>query len=395
MSRINVSAPVVRKECIMFKSRNSITVSAVLILLLFSPVAADAFGIQPVVAGLAQPVAISHANDGSGRLFIVQQPGRIVVYTGSQVLAAPFLDIQSLVSCCGEQGLLGLAFHPRYRENGFFYVYYADTAGSIVVARYRVSDDPNVADPGSAAILLTIPHPFYANHNGGQLQFGPDGYLYIGVGDGGAAGDPFNNAQNLQTLLGKILRIDVDSLFPYAVPATNPFAGRDDARGEIWALGLRNPWRFSFDSGNGDLFIADVGQNNWEEVNHERAMGSGGANYGWRLMEGGHCYDPPSDCNTGNLTLPILEYGHSLGCSVTGGYVYRGTLVTDLFGVYLYADFCSGRIWGASMDPGGAWATNELVNTGLNISTFGVDQSGEVYFAHHSPDAGVVYKIVP
>ena len=250
----------------------------------------------------------------------------------------PFLYIESIVSSIGERGLLSVAFHPNYKNNGNFYVNYTNTIGDTVVARYSVSADPNVADRDSSIILLTIPQPF-SNHNGGGLQFGPDDYLYIGMGDGGSAGDPQNNAQNKGSLLGKILRIDVDSSFPYAIPSGNPFVGNPLARDEIWALGLRNPWRFSFDRLTGDLFIADVGQGSWEELNFQLVKSSGGENYGWRMMEGSQCFNPPANCNDGTLTLPILEYDHTLGCSITGGFRYRGNSNPQLYGIYIYGDF--------------------------------------------------------
>jgi glucose/arabinose dehydrogenase len=262
-------------------------------------------GFESVASGLASPVGIYHAGDGSRRLFILQQAGQILIHDGAQVRPTPFLDIATLVSCCGERGLLGLAFHPDFASNGLFYVNYTNTAGDTVIARYRVSDDPNAADPGSAQILLTIVQPF-ANHNGGQLAFGPDRFLYIGMGDGGSGGDPDNRAQNLGDLLGKLLRLDVDGGVPYAIPASNPFRNTPGARPEIWAWGLRNPWRFSFDRLTGDLFIADVGQATREEVDFQPASSHGGENYGWRLMEGTLCFNPASGCNDGSLTLPIL-----------------------------------------------------------------------------------------
>ena len=296
------------------------------LILLFSELswAAPEIKVEPVITGLANPVAITHAGDGSGRLFITLKGGQVIIYDGTQMLPTPFLDITSLVSSGGEQGLLSVAFHPNYASNGLFFVNYTDTNGDTVIARYSVSTDPNVGDQSSAFILLTITQPF-SNHNGGQLQFGPDGYLYIGMGDGGSGGDPQNNAQNLLTLLGKMLRIDVDGGNPYAIPVDNPFLGDPTALDEIWASGFRNPWRFSFDRLTGDLFIADVGENRREEVDFQPASSPGGENYGWRLMEGNLCFNPPTNCNNGTLTLPILEYDHLLGCSVTGGHRYRGT----------------------------------------------------------------------
>ena len=349
--------------------------------------------VEPIVTGLANPVAITHSGDGLGRLFIVLQTGQILVYDGTQVLPVPFLDISSLVSTGGERGLLSVAFHPNYAANGLFYVNYTDKQGDTVIAQYAVSDDPNIAASDSAVILLTIAQPF-SNHNGGELQFGPDGYLYIGMGDGGSAGDPQNNAQNLGTLLGKMLRIDVNNGVPYTIPPDNPFVGDPEARDEIWALGLRNPWRFSFDRLTGDLFIADVGQNDWEEVDFQPANSPGGENYGWRLMEGNHCFNPPTDCNDGTLTLPILEYDHSLGCSITGGYRYRGTQIPQLEGTYIFGDFCSGRIWGAKEDSSGGWSTIELLDTDFLITAFGEDEAGEIYFIHYDPSDGAIYRIV-
>jgi glucose/arabinose dehydrogenase len=350
-------------------------------------------GFEPVAAGLHSPVGVVDAGDGSGRLFIVEQAGRILIHDGSQVLASAFLDVSALVSCCGEQGLLGLAFHPDYATNGLFYVDYTNTAGDTVIARYHVSADSNVADPASARILLTIAQPF-ANHNGGQLAFGPDGFLYIGMGDGGSAGDPDNRAQNLGDLLGKLLRIDVDGAFPYAIPATNPFRNTPGARPEIWAFGLRNPWRFSFDRQTGDLFIADVGQSSREEVDFQPAASAGGENYGWRRMEGTLCFNPSSGCNDGTLTLPILEYDHSLGCSITGGYRYRGGRFPQLVGRYFYGDFCSGRIWNG-IQTGQTWSSTQLIDTTLQITSFGEDAGGELYVVHYgSGSNGTLQRIV-
>jgi glucose/arabinose dehydrogenase len=346
--------------------------------------------LEPVASGLTHPVSITHAGDS--RLFITLQDGRIVIDDGTQILAEPFLDIRSLVRSGGEQGLLSVAFHPRYQENGLFYVDYTDVNGNTVVAHYRVSSsDPNVADPTSREPVLAVQQPF-ANHNGGQLQFGPDGYLYIGMGDGGSGGDPGNRAQNLGVLLGKLLRIEVDADAGYTVPPSNPFLSTAGAEPEIWARGLRNPWRFSFDRATGDLWIADVGQGDWEEIDFQPATSVGGENYGWRRMEGTHCYNPPSGCNDGTLVLPLIEYGHTGGaCSVTGGYVYRGAQYPRLAGTYIYGDYCSGRIWGGTRDADGALLPSVLLDSGFFISTFGQDANGEVYVADYG--GGKIYRI--
>ena len=361
--------------------------------------------IQPVASGFASPVTVTNASDGSGRLFILEQFGRIRIFVNGTVLPTPFLDIHELVSCCGEQGLLGLAFHPGYANNGFFYVYYTDVVGNIAIARYTVSaGDPNVADPTSHYPILSQVHQPYTNHNGGQIAFGPDGYLYAGLGDGGAGGDPQENAQNLQIWLGKILRMDINGDdFPgdparnYAVPPDNPFIGNPNALDEIWAYGVRNPWRFSFDRETGDLLIGEVGQNNWEEIDFQLAASTGGENYGWDVLEAMHCYedDPPGSCNqflNGGSTLPVLEYSHSLGCSVTGGYRYRGQLYPQLNGLYFYADYCSGRIWGAIRQENGTWISQQLLQTSLNITTFGEDEAGELYLADQT--GGTLYRLL-
>lgn len=348
--------------------------------------------IETVVEGLDNPVSITNAGDGSGRLFITQLGGQVLIFDGAQVLPAPFLDIGSAISLGGERGLFSVAFHPDYPNNGFLFVNYTDTSGDTVVARYSVSSDPNTVDPTSAFIVLTVAQPF-ANHNGGQLQFGPDGFLYIGMGDGGSGGDPQNNAQTLDSLLGKLLRIDVNGVIPYSIPPDNPFIGDPVASEEIWAWGLRNPWRFSFDRLTGDLFIADVGQNTFEELNYQTASSQGGENYGWRLMEGNDCFNPQANCDNGRLTLPVLVYDHSLGCSITGGYRYRGNRNSGLAGVFFYGDFCTGRIWGATENDAGDWTTTELLDTDLSITAFGEDESGEIYLAHFSAGNGTIYRI--
>jgi len=343
-----------------------------------------ALRLVPVVSGFDRPVYVTHAGDGSGRIFVVEQPGRVQVVKDAQIGSQPFLDITSLVGSDGlEQGLLSLAFHPRYPENGFFFVNYTDLQGDTVIARYSVSEDPDVADPASAKQLLTIGQP-YRNHNGGHILFGSDGYLYVGTGDGGSANDPENRAQDLGTLLGKILRLDVDNADPYGVPPTNPFIDRADARPEIWSYGWRNPWRLAFDATTGDLYIADVGQNQYEEVHVEPADSPGGLNYGWRLMEGTHCFNP-AECDPAALdvVLPVAEYDHSQGCSITGGYIYRGIQLPALSGVYLYGDYCRGTLWGIRSEMDGRWSQAELLQTGLTISSFGQDEAGEIYLVDH------------
>ena len=356
-----------------------------------------------LTSGLSEPVQVLQAPNDPSRFFIVEQGGTIRIFTGGSLLPTPFLNISTLTSDGSEQGLLSMAFHPNYESNGDFYVYYTDdiaTPGDITIARYTVSADPDVADPDSALILLVIPHPVNANHNGGLLMFGPnDGYLYIGTGDGGSGGDPPNNAQNLDILLGKMLRIDVDGTgaipcgqadpAPYSNPASNPFNGRGGCD-EIWSYGLRNPWRYSFDRDTGDMFIGDVGQNAWEEIDFQPGDSEGGENWGWRRMEGFHCYNPTTNCNDGSLVLPIFEYAHTLGCSVTGGFRYRGSEIPGVFGSYFYGDFCTGRIWEAVQDGGGDWTSTNILDTTYNISGWGEDLAGEIYVVSHG---GSVYKV--
>lgn len=353
---------------------------------------APALSLEEVATGLVSPTTITNADDGSGRLFVLEQPGRIRIVDGNgELLAEPFLDLTGSISSGGERGLLGLAFPPDFEENGLFYVNYTDEAGDTVVARYSVTgQDGNRADPGSATTILTVEQP-YANHNGGGLAFGPDGYLYISLGDGGSAGDPHDNGQDTGTLLGSLLRIDVDTGDPYGIPADNPFADGDGGQPEIWAYGLRNPWRFSFDRETGQLWIADVGQNMWEEINRQPPDSGGGENYGWRLMEGTHCFEPRQGCERDDLVLPVLEYSHDHGCSVTGGHVYRGEAISELAGTYLYGDYCSGIVWGAR-GSGDDWSALELLDTGFMISAFGEDEAGEVYVADHQ--GGTIYRIV-
>ena len=352
----------------------------------FVPVMPEVAGVawNVVWNGLESPLGIANAGDGSGRLFILEQPGRIRIYQDGVLIPEPFLDISAQVDCCGERGLLGLAFHPRYPANGYFYVNYTtQLAGQLtsVIARFQVSGDPQRADPSSEEQLLRLPQP-YANHNGGGLAFGPDGYLYIALGDGGSGGDPQGNAQNLNTLLGKLLRIDVDGADPYAIPPGNPFAS-GGGRPEIWAYGLRNPWRFSFDRLTGDLYIADVGQAAWEEVNYLPAGSPGGVNFGWDYFEGLHPFegDPPAGLV---LTMPVAEYPHGPDISVTGGVVYRGAALPDWNGVYLYGDYGSGRVRGLLRSADGSWQDALLFELDALISSFGEDEAGEVYLTDYN-----------
>ena len=377
------------------------------------PLAADPpadLDLQMVASGLARPVEIRHAGDGTDRLFIVEQAGRIRILDGSSLLPTPFLDITALVDdTAGEQGLLGLAFHPDHATNGQFYVNYTREASPndrTVIARYSVADDnPNLADPDSALTILEIEQDF-ANHNGGGLGFGPDGYLYIGMGDGGSGGDPNNRAQSLGSLLGKMLRIDVDGsggdadcglLSGYTVPTDNPFFdGSGGDCDEIWSLGLRNPWRWSFDRLTGDLFIGDVGQNAVEEIDFEPWSSNGGLNFGWRCYEGSTVYNLNGCGQPGLYTPPILEYPQVSGScgsggsgSVTGGYVYRGSRIVSLQGTYIYADFCTGHVWLATNE--GGWTTQVLWDSDLMIATFGEDEGGEIYLAEIGGD---LYRLV-
>lgn len=353
---------------------------------------APAVTFTPVVSGIVAPTAITHADDGSGRLFIVEQGGTIRIVRNGSLLAAPFLDISARLLSGGERGLLGLAFPPNFSAKGYFYVNYTRAPdGATVVSRFFVSPDPDLALATGEEVLLEVAQPF-ANHNGGQLAFGPDGFLYVGLGDGGSAGDPQGNGQNLAALLGKLLRLDVEAgIAPYRIPPDNPFVGNPGARAEIWASGLRNPWRFSFDRLTGDLFLADVGQDAWEEINFQPAAASGGANYGWNIFEGPNCFNPPAGCVApAAYSAPVAFYGHDLGCSVTGGFVYRGAGIPALQGAYLYADFCSGRLWSLRR-AAASWEVALLAETAFNISTFGEDEAGELYLADHT--LGTVYRL--
>jgi glucose/arabinose dehydrogenase len=341
----------------------------------------DAYVWATVLSGLERPVDLQDAGDGSGRLFVIEKNGRIRIVQAGQLFDFPFLDISDRVgSGSNEQGLLGLAFHPRYVENGLFFVNYTDQNGNTVIARYQVSENPNVADPSSEVVLLRVIQP-YPDHNGGVLTFGPDGCLYAGLGDGGAAGDPLGNAQRPDALLGKILRLDVGSIEPYTIPEDNPF------RNEIWAYGLRNPWRMSFDRLTGDLFIDDVEQDQWEEIDFIAAGVSGDLNFGWDYYEGTHTFEgtPPQGAQ---FIAPVAEYDHSQGCSVTGGYVYRGSL-QEWQGIYLYADYCRGTVWGLLRSDEG-WKSTVLFETGVTVTSFGQDEAGEVYLVN---DSGQILRL--
>lgn len=344
--------------------------------------------LAPIVTeGLENPLFLTQTGDGSGRLFVVEQPGRIRILEGHVLLDPPFLDITRRVLAGGERGLLGLAFHPDYRRNGRFFVNYTRKPdGATVLAEYHRGPTATSASQ-EERILLTVPQP-YPNHNGGMVAFGPDGYLYVGLGDGGSKGDPDNRAQNPGDLLGKILRIDIERGDPYGIPMDNPFA-KGGGRPEIYALGVRNPWRFSFDTKTGNLWVADVGQYKWEEID----LVTRGGNYGWRVMEGAHCFHPATDCRTTTFSPPLYEYPHEKGrCSIIGGYLYRGQAISSLVGTYIYGDFCSGEIFALPYPPRGQ-SLNEarmILKTSLQISSFGEDAAGDLYVLDHT---GGVYRL--
>lgn len=354
--------------------------------------------LQPFVEGFDRPLFLTHANDGSNRIFVVEKSGFIRIVRDGQIVEPAFLDISERVTTSGnEQGLLGMAFAPNYSESGYFFVNYSDTSGNTVISRFQVdAANPDVADAGSEFLVLGIEDPA-SNHNGGMLVFGPDGYLWIGMGDGGGANDSFGNGQNPDTYLGKMLRLDVtsDPSVPYVIPADNPWVAADwngvDVIDEVWAVGLRNPWRYSFDRATGDLWIGDVGQNQYEEVDFTLAGSPGGLNYGWPMMEASHCKDS-DDCDQSGLELPVAEYDHSNHCSVTGGYVYRGSEFPDLVGVYLFGDYCSGFMWTTVPAADGSWTTTQVLESGLQLSSFGEDEAGELYVTDLS--SGTVYRVV-
>jgi hypothetical protein len=350
--------------------------------------------LQEVVSGLSFPLYLTTPAGDLARLFVVEKTGGIRIVKDGVLLPDPFLDLSAQVSSGSEQGLLGLAFDPDYATSGRFVVHYTDLGGNTALARFTVSADPDRADPASGQIILTASQPF-ENHNGGQVTFGPDGMLYLGLGDGGSGGDPGNRGQDLSDLLGSILRIDVRAGDPYTVPPDNPFTAQPDARPEVWSFGLRNPWRFSFDRANGDLYIADVGQSQFEEIDVSPAASGAGrsVNYGWSIMEGMHCFHD-AGCDQTGLTLPILEYNHTQGCSVTGGYVYRGSAIPAIQGHYFYADLCQG--WVRSFRHAGGVATEETawpaLSTGGSIVSFGEDAAGELYILEAG---GRVSRVVP
>lgn len=353
----------------------------------------DGEGTLEIVAdGLDAPLYVTAAPHDTERLFVVEKTGRVRIVRDGEVLPDPYLDLASQVSDDGEQGLLGLAFHPEYEDNGYVFVNFTNPQGDTRVVRFTASASPDAVDPASASTVLEVEQPF-TNHNGGQLAFGPDGMLYVALGDGGSAGDPSGNGQDVTTLLGAILRIDVDQGAPYAIPSDNPFVGVEDAAEEVWMYGLRNPWRFSFDSANGDLWIGDVGQDDVEEVSVVRADEQPGANLGWNILEGTRCFDETS-CNPSRTVLPVYDYTHDDGCSVTGGYVYRGPTEPSLQGRYFFGDFCGGWIRSLRMSGGGDIDvldhTDEFGSV-PSLTSFGVDAAGELYAVSM---AGTVYRVV-
>jgi glucose/arabinose dehydrogenase len=420
----HAASKVKRSGVFLYMSRNSLHFVVVIFLFLATPGTAagapivsaatipSALAFTPVATGLTAPVFVTNAGDGSNRLFIVQQTGQIRIFKNGSLLSTPFLNIlgsaPNFTGMNGEQGLLGLAFDPNYLSNGFFYITYTTTntdttfVYTTTLARYHVSGgNPDLADASSGEPLLSAPKKYW-NHNGGMVAFGPDGYLYMTVGDGGSGGDPDNNAQNIHSLLGKLLRLDVETTPPtgkkYVIPPTNPYYGDADAtvKQEIWAYGLRNPWRFSFDRTTGDLYIGDVGQATEEEVDFQAGGSAGGQNYGWRVREGNLCYDPAVGCSdpTGYVG-PVATYDHgasgSYGCAVTGGYVYRGSDSVTLQGVYFYGDYCSGKVLGLIRNPDNSWSFGLIVSTPYSISSFGQDEQGELYLADYS--GGTIYRI--
>lgn len=347
-----------------------------------------------VATGFDNPLFVTHAGDGSGRIFGVEQTGKVwIINPDGTTPFEPFLDISDLLSAdvfrgaYTERGLLSIAFHPNYKDNGIFFVHHTDELGDSVIARYQVSADPNLADPDSAVTLLTVDQPF-VDHNGGSLAFGPDGYLYIGFGDGGNANEPNARSQDPSILLGKILRVDIDAE-TYTIPPDNPFVDNPDYRPEIWALGARNPWRFSFDRATGDFYLGDVGQFTTEEIDYVPAGYSLGLNFGWSAFEGTKRYLPNVD-PLGYVTMPIYEYPHEDGCSVTGGYVYRGAALPELQGYYFYGDYCSGRVWVLYRNSRNQWQQALFTETQRVITSFGEDEAGELYLVDYK---GAILKL--
>ncbi len=368
-----------------------------------------------IANGFTKPVYVCQPPGDNDRLFVLEQKGIIKIIKNGMTVRKPYADLRNKVhnpiTPGDERGLLGLAFHANYQNNGFVYINYSDKNDHTIVSRFRVASDPDRLDTKSEKVLIKLKQPF-SNHNGGHMEFGPDGYLYISVGDGGQWGDPYNNAQNLGNLFGKILRIDVDTGDPYAIPDDNPFINNEDAKDEIWLYGLRNVWRFSFDWGKGDVYLGDVGQDLWEEIDFVAAENAGGQNFGWRVMEGNHCYNPKEDCEPTGV-LPIFEYPNDAnymkiltgmdepnvdGCSVTGGYVYRGSAISELQGTYFFADYCSGNIWTFKEKNGKATEfqnrTEEISLGGGGftnyISSFGEDNNGELYIVDYN---GIIFKL--
>jgi glucose/arabinose dehydrogenase len=371
-------------------------VSSLLAFLFIAVIVASAEGsvlFEPIATGLDRPVQVVTAYDGSQSFFVAQLTGVILRFAQAGAAPTVFLDLSSIVSCCSNGGLLSVVFDPRFAQNGRLYVLYVDLNGDTVLARV-LAPARETADPSTVEVLLVADQPTdnLPNHHGGTLQFGPDGMLYVSIGDGGAYTQVTNRAQDVTHFLGKLLRIDADLAFGYAIPADNPYAGVPGARAEIWSFGLRNPWRYSFDRVTGALYLADVGQDSWEEVNVLTLAEAKRANFGWPILEGNHCFPPGTSCSTSGFLLPTFEYSHAFGCSATGGYRYRGIRWPQWSGVYFYGDWCTGILWSAIQRTDGSWATHETQNTGKVIVSFGEDDSGELYLVDY---AGAIYRMAP
>jgi len=352
---------------------------------------AEAVLLEPLATGLDRPVQVVSAHDGSQAFYVAEQKGIVLRFDQPGATPTTFLDVSSLVSCCSNGGLLSLVFDPHFTANGRLYLLYVNLNGDTVLARV-LAQGRNAADPASIEVLLVADQPIdnIPNHHGGTLQFGPDGMLYVSIGDGGAYVKVTNRAQQVTHVLGKLLRIDADFARGYAIPPDNPLIGQPGARGEIWSFGLRNPWRYSFDRNTGELFLADVGQDSWEEVNVLTLAEARGANFGWPIMEASHCFPPGSTCATGGFVLPAFEYSHAFGCSVTGGYRYRGRRSPEWSGAYFYGDLCSGMLRTAIQRTDGSWLTIETQRTGKQIVSFGEDDEGELYLVDYG---GAVYRM--